>query len=130
MSVLVKGLAFDWEGSDKAITGIWPAVAIESAATQQTTTANPAEKRNLRKPDIFSDAILSILNAPPSLVNGQLLLDEDFLRQHASVSDFSRYSLVPGAVPRRIMPRILPDLSVAEQADEGKHYSGVTKPKL
>ncbi|PFH59445.1 hypothetical protein XA68_12300 [Ophiocordyceps unilateralis] len=133
MSVLVKGLAFDFERSrlaDMAVTGIWPAVAIESAATQQFTTADPAEKNDLRKPTIFSDAILAILASPPPLVNGELLLDEDFLRDHAAVSDFGKYSLVPGSVPRRIMPRLLPDLSVAEQADEGKRYDSLAKPSL
>jgi NAD(P)-dependent dehydrogenase (short-subunit alcohol dehydrogenase family) len=41
MSVLTKGLAMDWERegkADMAITSIWPAVAIESAATQNPQT--------------------------------------------------------------------------------------------
>ncbi|KAF4511350.1 hypothetical protein G6O67_003156 [Ophiocordyceps sinensis] len=134
MSVLTKGLAMDLErqgrSGDTAITSLWPAVAIESAATQQFTAADPAEKNNLRKPSIFSDAVLAILAAPPARVNGQLLLDEDFLRHHAAVSDFAKYSLVPGALPRRIMPRHLPDLSVAEQADEGQSIDSSNRPKL
>ncbi|KAM0436926.1 hypothetical protein ACHAPT_002639 [Fusarium lateritium] len=132
MSVLTKGLAMDFEREgkkDMAITSIWPAVAIESAATQRFTTKNPDEANDLRKATIFSDAILAILKAPPSVVNGELLLDEDFLREHAGVSDFSKYSVVPGTTPRRIMPQKLPDLTVAEQADEGKRYDS-TKAKL
>lgn len=74
----------------------------------------------MRKPTIYSDAILAMLRAPTSLVNGMLALDEDFLRDHAGVTDFSKYSLVEGAVPRRIMPSKLPDLTVAEQDDEGR----------
>lgn len=73
----------------------------------------------MRKPTIYSDAILAMLRAPPSTVNGLLELDEDFLRNHAGVTDFSKYSVVEGAVPRRIMPAKLPDLRVAEQDDEG-----------
>jgi NAD(P)-dependent dehydrogenase (short-subunit alcohol dehydrogenase family) len=131
MSVLTKGLAMDLqrEGrADMAITSIWPAVAIESAATEQFTRANPAEALDLRKPTIFSDAVLAILRSPASAVNGELLLDEDFLREHAGVSDFSKYSVVRdgrpahAAAPRRIMPLRLPDLTVAEQDDEGKRY--------
>jgi hypothetical protein len=38
------------------------------------------------------------------------------------VTDFSRYSVVPGSEPRRIMPLELPDLTVKEQDDEGKRY--------
>jgi NAD(P)-dependent dehydrogenase (short-subunit alcohol dehydrogenase family) len=48
MSVLTKGLAMDWarEGKNNmAITSIWPAAAIESAATQNPQT-NRAELRH------------------------------------------------------------------------------------
>lgn len=53
------------------------------------------------------------------MVNGQLELDEDFLRRQVGITDFSKYSVVPGSSPRRIMPAELPDLAVKEQADEG-----------
>ncbi len=80
----------------------------------------PEVKNDLRKPTIFSDAILAMLKAPASLVNGLLDTDEDFLRQYCGVTDFSKYSLMEGATPRRIMPKEFPDLTVAEQADEGR----------
>jgi hypothetical protein len=81
---------------------------------------DPSAVRDLRKATIYSDAILAMLDAPTSVVNGLLALDEDFLRDHAGVTDFSKYSIVPGSTPRRIMPAQLPDLTVAEQADEGR----------
>ncbi|KAL7900986.1 NAD(P)-binding protein [Trichoderma sp. SZMC 28014] len=133
MSVLTKGLAIDFEREglkDMAITSIWPAVAIESAATEQFTKKNPDEEKDLRKPTIFSDAILAILRSPAAKVNGELVLDEDFLREHGGVTDFSKYSVIPGSSPRRIMPAKLPDLTVAEQADEGKRVDSATKSKL
>ena len=136
MSVLTKGLAMDFqrEGKrDMAITSIWPATAIESAATAQVTKRNPAEGRDLRKPTIFSDAVLAMLRAPTELVNGLLDLDEDFLRREAGVVDFGRYSVVEGAEPRRIMPRVFPTLEVEEQEDEGKRVESNalrTKAKL
>lgn len=123
MSVLTKGLAMDWEREgkkDMAITSIWPAASIESAATGQFTTIDPESVKDLRKATIYSDAILAMLEAPVERVNGQLELDEDFLRSYKGVTDFSKYSVVPGAVPRRIMPAAFPDLTVAEQADEGR----------
>jgi hypothetical protein len=123
MSVLTKGLAMDWERegkNDMAITSIWPACSIESAATGQITRTDPDSVKDLRKPTIYSDAILAMLEAPVERVNGQLELDEDFLRGYKGITDFSKYSVVPGAVPRRIMPAVLPDLTVAEQADEGR----------
>ncbi len=122
MSVLVKGLAVDLEREglrDMGIVGIWPAVAIESGATRQFTDKDPSYAKDLRKATVFSDAVLAMVKAPASVINGQLELDEDFLRKHAGVTDFSKYSLVPGASPRRIMPAELPDLTVKEQDDEG-----------
>lgn len=101
--------------------------AIESAATDKFSRTDPEEARDLRKPTIFSDAILEMLKAPAAVVNGQLELDEDFLRRHAGVTDFSGYSVVPGSAPRRIMPVELPDLSVKEQADEGKRHDSSKK---
>lgn len=119
MSVLTKGLAMDWEREGKrgmAITSIWPATAIQSAATQ---TLAQEEAKDLRKPTIYSDAILTMLRAPTSEINGCLELDEDFLRKKGIV-DFEKYNLVPGATPRRIMPAEFPDLTVKEQDDEGR----------
>lgn len=59
-----------------------------------------------------------MLQTPAREISGRLELDEDFLRTRG-VTDFSKYTLVPGATPRRIMPAQLPDLSVAEEDDEG-----------
>ena len=84
------------------------------------TKLDPETVKDLRKPSIYSDAILEMLKAPTEKVNGLLETDEDFLRDYAGVSDFSKYSVVQGAVPRRIMPAKFPDLTVAEQADEGR----------
>ncbi|POS77920.1 short chain dehydrogenase family protein [Diaporthe helianthi] len=86
-----------------------PAVEFErqglSAATAHFTQNDPDEEKDLPKPTIFSYAVLAILGAPASVVNGQLLLGEDFLREHAGVADFSKYSVVPGSDPRRIVPK-------------------------
>lgn len=101
MSVLVKGLAMDWEREGKtqmAITGIWPAAAIQSGATRDVD-----DRGDLRKPEIFSDAILAMLRAPVGAVNGLLDTDEDFLRRQEGVRDFARYSLVEHRRPRRFV---------------------------
>ena len=70
-----------------------------------------------------------MLNSPAKTVNGLLELDEDFLRTYAGVTDFSKYSIVPGAVPRRIMPAKFPDLSVKEQDDEGQRMDSTKLQK-
>lgn len=61
-----------------------------------------------------------MLAAPPEKVNGLLDLDEDFLRRECGITDFSKYNVVPGASPRRIMPKKFPVLEVDEQNDEGR----------
>lgn len=61
-----------------------------------------------------------MLNAPTNTVNGKLELDEDFLRDSCGITEFSKYALVPGSNPRRIMPSQLPSLRVVEQDDEGR----------
>lgn len=123
MSVLTKGLAMDFERMGKtemAVTSIWPAVAIQSAATETFKHGSGEERlRQLRKATIFSDAMLAIVKAPASKVNGELVLDEDFLRDVEGVADFGKYSVVPGATPRRIMPVDLPNLRVKDHDDEG-----------
>ncbi|KAG9250816.1 short chain dehydrogenase [Emericellopsis atlantica] len=122
MSVLTKGLAVDWKRQGKnnmAITSIWPATAIISAATPDSRLLP-----DLRKPTIFSDAILEILKSPAQSVSGSLVLDEDFLRERG-MQDFSKYSVVPGSSPQRIMPASFPTLAVAEEDDEGLPASSV-----
>jgi NAD(P)-dependent dehydrogenase (short-subunit alcohol dehydrogenase family) len=59
MSVLTKGIAMDWvrEGKNEmAITSIWPAAAIESAATQNPQT----DKSELRHPVSYLDLFVKI----------------------------------------------------------------------
>ncbi|KOS47974.1 hypothetical protein ACN38_g1094 [Penicillium nordicum] len=129
MSVLVKGLAMDFvrQGrNEMAVTSIWPASSIESAATEHNKGSDASYKKDLRKPTIFSDAVLAMLRAPHKVVNGLLDTDEDFLRKKCGVSDFSKYSVIPGSTPRRIMPDNFPVLEVAEQDDEGKRMDSTT----
>jgi NAD(P)-dependent dehydrogenase (short-subunit alcohol dehydrogenase family) len=140
------GLAVDFEREGRtglAITSLWPAAvccrgcsrmrdagnadvtiicqAIDSAATQKVADdgSQGRGRGEYRKATIFSDAILAILRAPSRDINGKTLLDEDFLREHEGIQDFSKYDLVPGSTPRRIMPIRMPDLTVPEQDDEG-----------
>jgi hypothetical protein len=61
-------------------------------------------------------------------VNGLIDTDEDFLRRHG-VSDFSKYSVVTGSSPRRIMPAKFPILEVTEQDDEGRRVDSTKLPK-
>ena len=70
-----------------------------------------------------------MLRAPAEEVNGQIDTDRGFLRRYG-VPDFSKYSVVPGSSPRRIMPAQFPVLEVAEQDDEGRRVDSTKLPKL
>ncbi|KAK8027539.1 hypothetical protein PG991_004595 [Apiospora marii] len=134
MSVLTKGLAMDFERQglkNMSITSLWPAVVCVPYSTQKLQRTDPSTARDLRKPTIFSDAVLAVLHAPVAAVNGLLALDEDFLRSDSGgrVTDFSRFALVPGSAPRRIMPKRLPDLTVEEQDDEGTRINSAAPAK-
>ncbi|KAI8906803.1 short chain dehydrogenase [Gorgonomyces haynaldii] len=113
MTVLALGLALELP-KDCAVSCLWPATAIQSAVTD----AKNVPLNVLRKPDIFTDAVLAIFQSNPSLVNGKTLIDEDFLRS-LGVQDFEKYSVVPGAQVPRMMPKAFPDLAVQEQDDRG-----------
>ncbi|KAK5089286.1 hypothetical protein LTR24_006355 [Lithohypha guttulata] len=137
MTILTLGLAKDIQRRhhpNMSITSIWPAVAITSAATELNAQVQAAgmdsstdKRRGLRRPEIFSDAILALLRAPAESVNGRVVLDEDYLRSDWGYvdADFERYSVVRGSVPRRIMPRVFPSLEVEEQDEEGVRMDSV-----
>jgi NAD(P)-dependent dehydrogenase (short-subunit alcohol dehydrogenase family) len=129
MTTLMIGLHHDFKrqkaetGFDGGVCSIWPATGIVSAATEFT---RPGSKAELRKPDIFADAILAILEeSNVAKVNGKAWLDEDYLRELKGVKNFVDYSVTKGVEVRRIMPRKLPILEVEEEDDEGDRMNSV-----
>jgi hypothetical protein len=80
MSVLAKGLAMDLQREGKneiPVTSIWPAMAVQSAATQNLAQE---DAKDLRTANIFSDAVWQMLKAPVAEVNGEVLLYDEFPR--------------------------------------------------
>lgn len=79
---------------------------------------------------IFSDSILEMLRTPTEEISGCLELDEDFLRKRG-VTDFSKYSVIAGSNPRRMLPATLPILTVPEEDEEVfRADSTELKPKM
>lgn len=129
MTTLMIGLYHDFKrrnaetGFGGGVCSIWPATAIVSAATEYT---RPGSKVELRKPDIFADATLAILQEPDvTRFTGKAWLDEDFLRELKGIKDFDEYAFTKGVKVRRIMPRKLPNLEVEEEDDEGERMNSV-----
>jgi NAD(P)-dependent dehydrogenase (short-subunit alcohol dehydrogenase family) len=129
MTTLMIGLYHDFKrqkaatGFEGGVCSIWPATAIVSAATEY---ARPGSNLELRKPEIFADAILAIVKEPDVMkFSGKAWLDEDYLRELKGINDFDGYSVTPGMKVRRIMPAKLPSLEVEEEDDEGDRMNSV-----
>ncbi|XP_002733003.1 hydroxysteroid dehydrogenase-like protein 2 [Saccoglossus kowalevskii] len=124
MTVLVHGLANELKGTGVSITALWPATVIES----QVTVMQGVPSSVMRKADIFADACLHIGNEKTDRLNGQALIDEDYLRS-IGVTDFTPYRCDLAVEPPRMMPRAFPSLKVTEE-NEQLHIIHDPKSKL
>ncbi len=98
MSLVTLGLAEEFKGK-VAVNALWPRTVI---ATDAINMIPGVELSKCRTPEILSDAAHAILVRPHTELNGQFILDEDFLRACGSV-DFDRYAVDPSQ-------ELLPDL--------------------
>jgi citronellol/citronellal dehydrogenase len=98
MSLVTLGLASEFAGK-VAVNALWPRTVI---ATDAINMIPGVEANKCRKPEILSDAAYAILTTPHVELNGQFILDEDFLRTRG-VTDFDRYAVDPSQT-------LLPDL--------------------
>lgn len=116
LTILALGLAHELQGTNIVANAMWPATAIESAVTQQMRVPRAV----MRSPHIFADACVRLSELDPaSAPRGEALLDEDFLRtQGWSDADFVQYRCDPELEPPRMMPAVLPDLTVAEEEEQ------------
>lgn len=130
MTTLMLGLYHNFTRRPEfagGVCSIWPATGIVSAATEFT---KPGSSIDLRKPEIFADAILAILQCEEvGKWNGKAWLDEDYLRELKGVKEFGGYAVTPGREGRRIMPRKLPVLEVEEEEDEGERMNSLQLTK-
>lgn len=113
MTVLAKGMAHELKDTGVSISTLWPATVIKAHVTDVMNVPNSS----MRTPQIFADAVLGIVSEPTDKLNGAVLLDEDYLRSEGQ-TDFAQYQCEPGVEPPRMMPRVLPDLSVAEEHEQ------------
>jgi len=81
------------------VNGLWPRTVI---ATDAINMIPGVELSKCRTPEILSDAAHAILVTPHAKLNGQFILDEDFLRERGAV-DFDRYAVDASQ-------KLLPDL--------------------
>lgn len=100
MTMIALGLAREVEGTGIAINALWPATFIESFATKNFKMA---ERSQWRKASIVADSVLRMVQEKPESLNGQAVIDEDYLRARG-ITDFTKYQCVPGIEPRKVWP--------------------------
>lgn len=96
MSVCTLGMSAEFKGMGVAVNSLWPQTTIATAAIEVNFPKELYEAS--RKPEIVANAAYWILTQKAGNVTGNFFIDEAVLRA-AGETDFSHYSLVPGATP-------------------------------
>ena len=92
MSECTLGHAGEFRPHGIAVNSLWPRTAIATAAMQMIPGVDLAL---CRKPEILADAAYLILTSDARANTGHFYIDDELLAQHG-VTDFDRYSVVPG----------------------------------
>ena len=100
MSMCVLGHAEEFRPYGIAVNALWPRTVIQTAALQMIPGVQPEHCRTV---DIMADAAHAILTMDAASTTGNFFIDDEVLRK-AGVTDFGRYSVVPGST------HLLPDL--------------------
>ena len=107
MSLAVLGLAEELKGDGIAVNALWPRTTIATAAIRNVL-GGEAVVRLSRTPDIVADAAHLVFEQPAARFTGNFLIDDSFLYETGGVTDFARYSVVPGTA-------LAPDFFVPEE---------------
>jgi citronellol/citronellal dehydrogenase len=100
MSMCVLGHAEEFRPYGIAVNALWPHTVIQTAALQMIPGVEPW---HCRLPSIMADAAYAVLTSDAATTTGNFFIDEEVLRK-AGVTDFARYSVVPGST------KLMPDL--------------------
>jgi len=100
MSMCVLGHAEEFRPYGIAVNALWPRTVIATAALQMIPGVKPEHCRSV---DIMADAAYAILTSNAATTSGNFFIDDEVLKK-AGVTDFEKYSVVPGS------KQLLPDL--------------------
>lgn len=95
MSMVALGISGEFKNKGIVANTIWPKTAIESDAVIKN---NIGERKNWRRPDIISDAIIYMLKEDAYKFTGNQLIDEDYLKSKG-IKNFSKYNCIPESNP-------------------------------
>jgi citronellol/citronellal dehydrogenase len=90
MSLATVSIAAEYRDRGVAVNSLWPRTTIGTDAVKNLLGGDAALDR-ARRPEIMADAAHAILVAPSSDRTGQLLIDDDVLRE-TGVEDFAPYA--------------------------------------
>jgi citronellol/citronellal dehydrogenase len=93
MSMVVLGMAAEFEGEGIAFNALWPRVGVATAAIEFAVGDADALRR-CRKPEIMADAAYAILTKPARECTGRFFID-DTLLYGEGVRDFAVYKNDP-----------------------------------
>ncbi len=92
MSLCTLGHAGEFRRHGIAVNSLWPRTAIATAALQMIPGVDTAR---CRQPEILADAAYLVLTSDAATTTGNFFIDDAVLAAHG-VTDFDRYSVVPG----------------------------------
>lgn len=92
MTFLTLSMASELAADDVGCNAFWPVTAIDTRATRHFGMGT---EDDWRSPEIVADAVLEILSRDPASFTGNVVYDEELLRE-AGLEDFSRYNLTEG----------------------------------
>ncbi len=107
MSMLTMGMSDEFKRYGISVNALWPRTVI---ATSAISFGGQQAINGARTPAIMADAALEILNSTDRKVTGQLIIDEEFLREQG-VTDFDQYR----ANPEKLNAPLMPDLFVQDE---------------
>jgi citronellol/citronellal dehydrogenase len=99
MTMLAHAISEEERAHGIAANALWPETMIESQATRHFEMGSPEEWRTA---DILADATVEICCAPPAEFTGRAMYDEEVLRERRGITDFAKYSVVPGTNPAKV----------------------------
>jgi citronellol/citronellal dehydrogenase len=95
MSMCVLGMAAEFKQQGVAVNALWPRTTIATAAVKNLLGGEELMRAS-RKPDIMGDAAYAILTRNSRECSGNFFVDDEVLKE-SGVTEFEKYSVVPGA---------------------------------
>lgn len=95
MSMMTIGWAAEFKKDKIAANALWPRTTIDTAAVRNLLGGEMLANMS-RTPEILADAAYYILRQPSTDCTGNLFIDEQVLAKEG-ITDFEKYSVVPGA---------------------------------